>query len=77
MRMKKIFDVLVLTFIFIIFVNNEEAKAYINPGSGSYIFQAVAGGILSILYFFKKIFLSILNIFNPKKNSAEKSSSDE
>ncbi|MBS4759867.1 MAG: hypothetical protein KHX03_04125 [Clostridium sp.] len=75
--MRKFFDILILTFIFILFVNNEEAKAYINPGSGSYIFQAIAGGILSILYFFKKIFLSILNIFKPGKNSVEKSSSDE
>ncbi len=53
-----------LVLFVILFFNNQDAQAYINPGSGSYIFQTIIGGILSIFYFIKKIFTSIFN----KKN---------
>ena len=50
---------ILLIAITIIFFNNQEAFAYINPGSGSYILQTVIGGILGIFYFFKKMFLKL------------------
>lgn len=59
--MKKFYNIIFIFFILTIFFSNQEAQAYINPGSGSYIFQTVVGGILSIFYFFKKIILSLLN----------------
>lgn len=57
---------IILTFLCLILIDNQEAQAYINPGSGSYIFQTVIGGILSIFYLFKKLFLSIIGIFKSK-----------
>lgn len=33
----------------------QEAKAYINPGTGSYFFQAVASFFMGIVFFFKNI----------------------
>ena len=48
-------------------ISNQEAKAYINPGSGSYIFQTIIGGILGIFYLFKKMFLTVIGIFKPNK----------
>lgn len=48
-----------LALLVILFFNNQDAQAYINPGSGSYIFQTIIGGVLSIFYFIKKIFAAI------------------
>ncbi len=61
--MKKLPDYIVLILIISLFVINQEALAYINPGSGSYIFQTITGGLLSIFYLFKKLILNLLNIF--------------
>lgn len=55
--MYKFFHFLVLLLILNIFFIDQEAYAYINPGSGSYILQIVIGWFLSVGYFFKKIFL--------------------
>lgn len=62
--MNKYLKLSLLVLFVILFFNNQDAYAYINPGSGSYIFQTIIGGILSIFYFIKKIFTSIFN----KKN---------
>ena len=52
----------------ILFFDNQEAQAYINPGSGSYIFQTVIGGVLGIFYFFKKL---VLKLLGKKENTDE------
>ncbi len=57
-----------LVLIIFFLVNNQEAQAYINPGSGSYIFQTIAGGLLSILYLCKKLVLKIFHLFVKNKN---------
>lgn len=75
--MRKFLNILVIFFIVTVFFTNDEAKAYINPGSGSYIFQTVIGGILSILYFFKKIFISVINLFKPKNKTTKSESANE
>ena len=62
--MNKYLKLSFFVLLVILFFNNQDAQAYINPGSGSYIFQTIIGGILSIFYFIKKIFASIFN----KKN---------
>lgn len=74
--MKKFFSIVFLLLVCMLFLSNQEASAYINPGSGSYIFQTVIGGILSIIYFVKKIFVSLFGLFKSKKES-EKNESDE
>ncbi len=63
--MNKYLKLSLLVLFVILFFNNQDAYAYINPGSGSYIFQTIIGGILSIFYFIKKIFTSIFK----KKNN--------
>lgn len=55
---KKVFNIMFLFFVLTLFFSNQEVQAYINPGSGSYIFQTIIGGILSIFYFFKKLIIS-------------------
>ncbi len=75
--MRKLPNIILIVFLCLILVNNQEAQAYINPGSGSYIFQTVIGGILAIIALFKKLFMSLLNLFGIKKSSAEDEPEDE
>ena len=56
--MKKSLKLLIMLVLCLAVISNQEAQAYINPGSGSYIFQTIIGGILGIFYLFKK------NVFN-------------
>ena len=42
--------------VFILGISSNEVYAYINPGSGSYLFQTIVSGFLAFLCFFKKIF---------------------
>ncbi len=44
---------------------------YIDPGAGSLIFQALLSGLLSILFFYKRILLFIKSKFNKKGDSEE------
>lgn len=41
---------------------------YVDPGSGSYLIQAIIAGILGILFYFKNIWWSIRSFFSRKKN---------
>ncbi len=65
--MKKLLNIVFIIFLYLIFINNQEAHAYVNPGSGSYIFQAVIGGILAIAALFKKLFVSLFGLLGIKK----------
>lgn len=58
--MNKFCHFLVLLLILYVFLINQEAYAYINPGSGSYIVQTVIGWFLSVGYFFKKLITIVL-----------------
>ena len=42
---------------------------YIDPGAGSLIFQALLSGLLSIIFFYKRILIFIKSKFNKKDNS--------
>ena len=51
-------NIRILSFIlFIIF--SQKAQAYIDPGSGSIIFQVIIASILTIGYTFKSLFLKL------------------
>lgn len=41
---------------------------YIDPGSGTLLFQALLSGLLTFLFFFKKILFSIKRFFAKNKN---------
>lgn len=74
--MKKSLKLLILLVLCLTVINNQEAQAYINPGSGSYIFQTIIGGILGIFYLFKKLFLAVIGIFKPSKTSNDSDTDD-
>jgi len=57
-----------LTYISIpLILFSEQAYAYIDPGVGSYIFQAMIAGVLSSLFFFRNIKDSTVNFFKKIK----------
>lgn len=37
---------------------------YIDPGSGSYLIQAIVAGVLGIVFFFKNIMLYVRHFFS-------------
>lgn len=45
---------------------------YLDPGSGSYLIQAIVAGILGFLFFFKNIWYSIKAFFFRKPKEAKK-----
>ena len=53
----------IVLLIFLLVSHEQTANAYVNPGSGSDLFQIIYSGILSVLLFFKTIFLKIKGIF--------------
>lgn len=58
-----------LLFIFfyvILFLSKHEAHAYIDPGSGSFLFQFFLAFIFGIIYFSKNQLLSILFFLKKK-----------
>ncbi len=63
------FRILVVFLLVIIFSKN--SYAYLDPGTGSYIFQMLIagfiGGLFAIKLFFNKIKISLKNIFSKAK----------
>jgi hypothetical protein len=41
----------------------QDAHAYLDPGSASYIFQIIVVSLLGVLFFFKSFFRRIINFF--------------
>ena len=41
--------------------------AYIDPGAGSLIFQALLSGLLTIVVFYKRVILFVKNLFKKKE----------
>lgn len=58
-----------VTALFFLFANI--SQAYIDPGTGSYIFQLLIAGLLGSLFFVKTGFRSVVSFFS-KKSSAQK-----
>ena len=75
--MKRFLNLVLIVFLIFAFVNNQEAQAYINPGSGSYIFQTIIGSILAIFALFKKFFVSLAGMFKSKKQAETDGEQDE
>ena len=77
MKLTKILYILFLSFI-IMNLKIETAWAYLDPASGSYIFQiimaALLGGLLVVKNFWRTIIKKIRSIFGGKdKDSGEQS----
>jgi hypothetical protein len=67
---------LFLIYLFILIILfPEKTYAYLDPGSGSYIFQILIAGVIGSLFFAKSILRKIINIVrkpgneNPEENS--------
>ncbi len=61
--------------IFFVFINS--AQAYIDPGSGSYLFQILVSGLVGFLFFARTIIRHINSfldekVLRRKKNNEEK-----
>ena len=59
-------------FLFILYViTAKKAYAYLDPGSGSFMFQllmgAILGGLFTIKIYFKKIKSFFIKLFNKQK----------
>ncbi len=72
--MNIIFNAILLTLVFVI--TSREVSAYLDPGTGSFIFQlivgALLGGIFTIKIYFKKIKLFFVKLFTKKNNDQRK-----
>lgn len=66
------FYISLVPLIVLLALHTQPAEAYINPGSGSDLFQIIYSGILSVLMFFKTIFLKIKGIFIKTENKEDK-----
>ncbi len=68
--------VLYLGLLMLIF--SKPAQAYIDPGTGSYIFQLLAAGLLGSLFFVNIIFKKVKSFFRvivkktPRENNENK-----
>lgn len=68
MSLPKFFIVLILT-IAAATALSPDAYAYLDPGSGSYLFQLLLSGLLAGMFMFKSFWK---NLFRKKKDSREK-----
>ena len=50
---------------------------YIDPGSGSYLIQALIAGILGFFFFFKNAWLRFKQFFTGKKHAPEEQQENE
>jgi hypothetical protein len=50
---------------------------YIDPGSGSLIFQALLSGFLTLLVFYKKAIAYVKSFFSKNDNKAEEEKFDQ
>lgn len=72
MSVKKIITVLSLIFVLQELLS-QDAHAYLDPGTGSYVFQVliatVIGGLFALKMYWQKIKNFFVNFFSSKKNS--------
>lgn len=76
--MNQALSVTLYTAIFIVVINIDSAYAYLDPGSGSFIFQVLIamllGSVVTIKIYWKKFKLWISSLFSkgtPKRNDEE------
>lgn len=70
-----IFKTLLTTFVLLHAITTQQAYAYIDPGTGSYILQmtiaALLAGLFTMKLFMNKIKTLFKNFFSRKNKSAE------
>jgi len=58
--------ILFVVFAFLLIVMTNRAEAYLDPGSGSMIFQLIVGGIAGLILAIKIFWRRILSLFGIK-----------
>ncbi|MBX9686840.1 MAG: hypothetical protein K2X27_09070 [Candidatus Obscuribacterales bacterium] len=66
-----------LAFLLSFFAFAQKAEAYVDPSTGSYILQLMAGAALTFLFTAKNIIRSIKSRFQKPENKEKNSSSAE
>lgn len=69
-----------VAFLLIFMMHTKSAQAYLDPGSGSLLFQIIVGGILSGLFAIKLYYRKIKSFFKSKfskKNKETKESYEQ
>lgn len=66
MRIKSVLYIVILFFLF-----PKLAHAYLDPGTGSYLFQILIAGLLGSLFFVKNIINKIKKLFKKVTGSDE------
>jgi hypothetical protein len=71
MRMGSRIYVLTLLCLAFLTVSLQPAQAYVDPGSGSFIFQALVGGILAAGLVLKMFWRRIVSVFTRHKGQPD------
>lgn len=66
--MKFLFYTILLILLFVF--DSHQAQAYLDPGSGSFLFQIIVGGLLSALFAIKLYFRKIKSFFSKKPKAS-------
>ncbi|MGH2682215.1 MAG: hypothetical protein ACRDIX_03155 [Actinomycetota bacterium] len=64
---------LVLVFAYFFLITIPDAHAYIDPGTGSFIFQVIVGGLLAAGVIFRSFWRRVWS-FLPRRNPRDKAS---
>jgi hypothetical protein len=67
---------MVLFFLLLVFADPLTAEAYIDPGTGSIIVQAIVASIAVVGFYFRAIFYKIRNIFRNFLGKDKESNTD-
>lgn len=59
-------------FLLFLLATANEAWAYIDPGTGSFVIQMVIAGIVGALFYFRRFFASLISKFHRGKRNEEK-----
>ena len=60
--------------LLLILIISKSSYAYLDPGTGSLLLQALAAGLFFCIFFAKQVWRKVLNVF--KKSVEENSSND-
>ena len=71
MKKRRFIFITLLMIVFIDFFLSDNAYAYLDPGTGSYIFQllaaAIIGSLFAIKIFWRRIISFIKNLFDKRR----------
>lgn len=76
-RKEKLFISIITLSVIFFLPNQKPAYAYLDPGTGSFIFQVIAGILLTSLYIIKKSFKNIKIFLTRLLSKKQRETTDE